>query len=181
MIIVCLFVDAAALKAASQFSRTLSLNRQTAPAKSKWPSTKATRSLDNSASGVLASHGNGKASPSSNQIQPGSASSREIAVQTPVIHESLTNNKEKGIDIRHIKQKEKGSRVSVKDGCDNLSYVDENHKSKNERVHSAATSVSVASNENSITPATIEAVKTVKDKLANSHDSHSKLSAVDVS
>ena len=180
-------LGAAALNAASKFSRSLSLQREYAASSAKRLRQKVSQSLNNSANSTLGKLYIDSPSRGLDSKKSDSSDTGEITVHTPLLSrietpivESPEENPYKAT-LREVGP----PRMREKNGVDNSAFRSsiisneerERYRNIEPRVSSAATSTGNTNEASS----SYSDLKVVKEKLSNSIDSRSRLSSVDVS
>ena len=183
-----MFLGAAALNAASKFSRSLSLQREFAASSAKRLRQKVSISLNNSANSAMGKLISDSPSRAIHSKKTDSIGSGEITVHTPLLSRIESPLVESPDDdtykarIREVgSHQNRNKRNDGKNGVDNSayrnSYTDDNNRQTIEpRVSSAATSTG---NTNEISSSNSD-LKVNKEKVSNSIGSRSRLSSVDV-
>ena len=184
---------AAALNAASKFSRSLSLQREYAASSAKRLRQKVSKSLNNSANSTLGKLISDSPSRGIDSKKSDSSDTGEITVHTPLLSrietpivESPEENPYKA-NIREVgppRMRNHGKQPE-KTGVDNSAFRSsiisqeerERYQNVEPRVSSAATSTANTNEASS----SCSDLKVIKEKLSNSIGSRSRLSSVDVS
>ena len=184
----CCLLGAAALNAASRFSRSLSLQREYAQTSAKRLRQKVSKSLNSSANSALGKLISDSPSRAIDSKKVDLEETGEITVHTPLlsrIETPIVESPEETPLKSSIREVEPSTRRrnGNKNGCDNSAFRssiisdDNRYQHIEPRVSSAATSTGNTNEASS----SYSDLKVVKEKLSNSIDSRSKLSSVDVS
>ena len=180
-------VGAAALNAASKFSRSLSLQREYAASSAKRLRQKVSQSLNNSANSTLGKLYSDSPSRGLDSKKSDSSDTGEITVHTPLlsrIETPIVESPEENPYKATIKEVEP-PRMREKNGVDNSAFrssiISQEERERYQRVEPRVSSAATSTANTNEASSSYSDLKVVKEKLSNSIDSRSRLSSVDVS